>query len=234
MARDRRRLVVALDMPDSRAAIALVSHLEPGRLRLKVGKELFTRAGPALLAELHDRGFETFLDLKFHDIPRTVAAACRAAADLGVWMINVHALGGRRMLEAAAGSLAGLERRPLLTAVTVLTSLEATELAEVGLPEDADALAGRLAALAADTGCDGVVCSAWEAPALRALNGPGFVLVTPGIRPAGSPDDDQRRTMTPADAILRGADHVVVGRPITAAVEPAAAAAAILRELDEA
>ena len=213
-------LVVALDYADPDAAEALVQRLDPGLCRLKIGNELFTRAGPALIERWQGRGFELFLDLKFHDIPRTVAAACRAAADQGVWMVNVHALGGRRMLEAAREALAASGRPPLLVAVTVLTSMDERDLAEIGLAGRPDALAGRLAVLAADSGCDGVVCSAREAGALRQAHGSGFHLVTPGIRPADQPGDDQRRTVTPYQAALAGADHLVVGRPVTEATDP--------------
>lgn len=233
MAVNESRIVVALDHADPAAADALVARLDPGSCRLKVGNALFTRAGPGRVAQWTQRGFDVFLDLKYHDIPNTVAGACRAAADVGAWMVNVHALGGRRMLAAARDALDGVDRRPLLIAVTVLTSLEAADLAELGLADAPAELAARLARLAADCDCDGVVCSPREAAALRAAHGDGFVLVTPGIRVPGSADDDQRRTLEPAAALAAGADYLVVGRPVTAADDPAAALQSLAREVDE-
>ena len=229
---DGPRIVVALDYTSAEAAGLLVDQLEPSLCRLKIGNELFTRAGPELVERWQARGFEIFLDLKFHDIPNTVAAACRAAADLGVWMVNVHALGGRRMLEAARTAVDASAHRPLLIAVTVLTSLEARDLGEIGLDTEPARLASRLAVLADDSGCDGVVCSAREAGTLRAAHGPRFRLVTPGIRPADSRTDDQRRTLTPAEAIGAGADYLVVGRPITTAAEPLSALYRLVDELN--
>lgn len=232
-----RRIVVALDFPDAAAARALAARLDPRACRVKVGKELFTRAGPALVEDLVGRGFEVFLDLKFHDIPNTVAAACRAAAALGVWMINVHAQGGRRMMEAAraaiddAGDAAG--RRPRLIAVTILTSLGDAELREIGYSDDAAAMVSRLAGLAEQSGLDGVVCSPREAARLRGERGAGFLLVTPGIRPADAEGDDQRRVMTPAEARAAGADYLVIGRPITAAADPLKALQAIRAAIGE-
>lgn len=228
------RVIVALDHADPAGADALVARLDPALCRLKVGSALFTRAGPGIVERWTQQGFDVFLDLKYHDIPNTVAAACRAAADVGAWMVNVHALGGRRMLAAAREALAGGgARRPLLAAVTVLTSLEGADLAEVGLERDPGDLAARLARLAADSGCDGVVCSPHDAAALRAAHGDGFALVTPGIRAPGATGDDQRRTLAPAEALAAGADYLVVGRPITAADDPAAALHALVRELGE-
>ncbi len=227
------RIVVALDFADPAEAMALVARLDPALCRVKVGKELFTRAGPALVADVQRRGFEVFLDLKFHDIPCTVAAACRAAADLGVWMVNVHASGGVRMLAAAREALgAANPDRPWLVAVTVLTSLERSDLAALGLDEEPLVLATRLADLAARGGCDGVVCSAHEAAALRATHGPTFVLVTPGIRPATAAGDDQRRIMGPSEALAAGSDYLVIGRPITAAPDPAAALRTVSAEIN--
>lgn len=226
------RLIVALDYAAAAPAERLASRLDPRRCRLKVGKELFTAAGPQLVRELVARGFDVFLDLKFHDIPNTVAGAVRAAAELGVWMVNVHASGGRRMMQAARealGAVAG--RRPLLIAVTVLTSMEAHELEETGVRGGLEEQVLRLAGLAIDCGLDGVVCSAREAPLLRARFGAHPVLVTPGIRPASAPADDQRRTLTPAEAIAAGSDFLVVGRPVTGAPDPAAALAAILSDM---
>ncbi len=225
------RLIVALDLADAGEALALAGRLDPGRCRVKVGKELFTRAGPAIVERLHARGFEVFLDLKFHDIPNTVAGACRAAAALGAWMVNVHALAGRRALEAAREALEGAGRRPLLVAVTVLSSLGDAELAELGLAGSAADNASRLAALAHASGLDGVVCSPREAARLRRERGRDFVLVTPGVRPKGAAADDQARVMTPREALAAGADYLVVGRPVTGAEDPAAALAAIDAEL---
>ena len=226
------RLVVALDCAGFDAADALVHRLDPALCRLKVGKELFTRAGPSCIETWRRRGFDVFLDLKYHDIPNTVESACRAAGELGVWMITVHALGGRRMLEAAARGVMREGSGPLLVAVTVLTSLEDVDLAELGIDRPVAELAPRLAHLAQDCGCDGVVCSAREAAGMRAACGEDFVLVTPGIRPAGPGDDDQRRTVTPAEAVKAGADYLVVGRPITAAADPAVALRALADEVD--
>ena len=226
------KIIVALDFPDAAPALALVERLDPALCRLKVGKELFTVAGPDLVRALVARGFEVFLDLKFHDIPNTVAAACRAAASLGVWMVNVHASGGRRMLTAAQDALATLERRPLLIAVTVLTSMSAEDLAEVGIDAAPADHVLRLARLAQTCGLDGVVCSAQEASMLRAELGETFRLVTPGIRPAGADTGDQRRVMTPAEALQAGATDLVIGRPITAAADPLAALRAIGSEIE--
>lgn len=228
---DQRRIIVALDYADVDTAEALVVRLDPALCRLKVGNELFTRAGPAFIERLHALGFDVFLDLKYHDIPNTVAAACQAAADLGVWMVNVHALGGRRMLETARTTLDGCESPPLLIAVTVLTSLESRDLGEIGFNTDPGRLASRLAVLADDSGCDGVVCSAREAGAMRNAHGGAFRLVTPGIRPVGGRPDDQRRTLTPEEAITAGADYLVIGRPITAASDPLVALQDVLVEV---
>jgi orotidine-5'-phosphate decarboxylase len=217
------KIIVALDFPDAASALALVSRLDPALCRLKVGKELFTAAGPELVRELVTHGFEVFLDLKFHDIPNTVAAACRAAADLGVWMLNVHAAGGRRMMEAAREALADLPHPPLLIAVTVLTSMNADDLAEVGVQDTPADQVLRLARLTQSCQLDGVVCSAQEATLLRASLGTDFRLITPGIRPAWADNGDQRRVMTPIEALRAGATDLVIGRPITGAVDPLAA-----------
>lgn len=215
------RVIVALDYPAAAQAEAFVERVEPGQCRLKVGKELFTRAGPQFVSGLVARGFDVFLDLKFHDIPNTVASACHAAADLGVWMVNVHALGGERMLHAAREGLArGGARRPLLIAVTVLTSMDTGDLAAVGLAGTPLDNVLRLAALAHGCGLDGVVCSSRETAALRDRLGGDFLLVTPGIRPAGAAADDQRRVMTPVDAIRSGSSYLVIGRPVTQADDP--------------
>ena len=226
------RLVVALDYPEAAPARGMADRLDPTWCRLKVGKELFTAAGPALVKALSARGFEVFLDLKFHDIPHTVAAAVRAAAALGAWMVNVHASGGRRMMVAAREALGpAAPGVPMLIAVTVLTSMEQAELAETGVNVPLEQHVLRLATLAVDCGLDGVVCSAREAPLLRHSLGPGPVLVTPGIRPAGSDPGDQRRTLGPAEAIASGSDYLVVGRPITEAPDPSLAVRAILSEM---
>jgi len=214
------RIIVALDYPTAQEALALAGRLEPGSCRLKVGKELFTRAGPELVATLGKRGFDVFLDLKFHDIPNTVAAACHAAADLGVWMLNVHALGGARMLQAAREGVERSGRKPLLIAVTILTSMDASDLASVGLAGSPEDNVLRLAVLAETSGLDGVVCSSRETSALRARLADDFLLVTPGIRPAGSAADDQRRIMTPVEAVQSGSSYLVIGRPVTQADDP--------------
>lgn len=217
------RVIVALDYPEAKPALALAARLDPAACRLKVGKELFTAAGPQLVQRLVGLGFGVFLDLKFHDIPNTTAAACRAAAALGVWMVNVHASGGRRMMEAAREALDKSVHKPLLIGVTVLTSMDAAALREIGIGRSPREQVLHLAALARQSGLDGVVCSAQEAAELRAAYGPGFTLVTPGIRPAGADAGDQSRIMTPAAAIGAGSDYLVIGRPITQAADPLAA-----------
>jgi orotidine-5'-phosphate decarboxylase len=220
-------VIVALDYSQAEPAIALARSLDPLSCRLKIGKELFTAAGPALVEELRKLGFELFLDLKFHDIPNTVASALRSAADLGVWMVNVHASGGRRMLEASAEAFAALTSPPLLIGVTVLTSMDDADFAELAYRNSLQEQVRLLATLCRDCGLQGVVCSAREATALRASLGPDFALVTPGIRPAGARTDDQRRVVTPEDALRDGATYLVIGRPITRAEDPAAALANI-------
>jgi orotidine-5'-phosphate decarboxylase len=225
------RIIVALDFPDPTQALALLDRLSPGDCRVKIGKELFTRAGPALLEQVVGRGFDVFLDLKYHDIPNTVAAACDAAADLGVWMVNVHAGGGRKMMQAAAERLAARSARPLLIGVTILTSLGQDDIAEIGYRGTPQDNVLRLAALAEACGLDGVVCSPREVAALREQRGDSFKLVTPGVRPAGAALDDQKRVMTPGEAIAAGASYLVVGRPITAAPDPRARLEAINAEV---
>jgi orotidine-5'-phosphate decarboxylase len=225
------RIIVALDFADVSGAEALLAALDPARCRVKIGKELFTRAGPRFVERAVGAGFGVFLDLKFHDIPNTVAAACDAAADLGVWMVNVHAQGGPAMLAAARERLAPRTVRPLLIAVTVLTSLEAADLAAIGCPGEPAERVLLLAELARNAGLDGVVCSPQEARALRACCGADFRLVTPGVRPASAERHDQKRVMTPAAAVAAGADYLVIGRPITAAADPLAALAAIEADL---
>ena len=219
------RVIVALDFPDMMSAFGLAARLDPAVCAVKVGKELFTVAEAGLVRELVRRGFRVFLDLKFHDIPNTVAQACIAATRLGVWMIDVHAAGGAAMLKAARVAVADAAKeagkaRPLLVAITVLTSLGAEDLVAIGVTGTPEAQVLRLARLAQANGLDGVVCSAHEAAVLRAACGPEFKLVTPGIRPAGSAAHDQARVMTPQAAIAAGADYLVIGRAITAAADP--------------
>ncbi len=226
-----RRILVALDYADAASARAFVARVRPELCRLKVGKELFTTAGPDFVRELAGQGYDVFLDLKFHDIPNTVAQACKAAARLGVWMMNVHASGGPRMLTAAREALEGLSHRPRLIAVTVLTSMGPEELAAIGVSATPEEQVARLAALTQSAGLDGVVCSAREAPVLRRQAGPGFLLVTPGIRPAGADAGDQTRILTPAQALAAGADYLVIGRPITQAPDPIAALQQISAEI---
>lgn len=216
-------VIVALDFTSANQALAFADKLPPASCRLKVGKELFTHTGPELVRQLQDRGFEVFLDLKFHDIPNTVAGAVAAAADLGVWMVNVHAQGGRRMMTAASQRLAQGGYQTLLTAVTVLTSMEAADLLEIGIERSPLAHVEALASLAADCGLHGVVCSAQEAAPLRSLLPKNFALVTPGIRPVDAKVDDQRRIMTPEQAIAAGVDYLVIGRPITQSIDPVGA-----------
>lgn len=225
------QIIIALDFANIERVRALVAQLDPRRCRLKIGKELFTHAGPSIVAELQARGFDVFLDLKFHDIPSTVARACQAAADLGVWMVNVHASGGRKMLEAARDALSKAQRPPLLIAVTVLTSLDVTDLQEIGWPGSVENNVLLLAQLSRRTGLDGVVCSPREVALLRAQFEPDFKLVTPGIRPAGVGLNDQSRTLTPRQALDAGANYLVIGRPITGADDPLAALAAIEIEM---
>jgi len=228
------RLIVALDYAHAPPALELAERLDPARCRLKVGKQLFTREGPAVVGRLQERGFEIFLDLKFHDIPNTVAGACRAAAELGVWMINVHASGGRRMLEAARESVDASASPPLLTAVTLLTSLDAADLHDTGIGGQPAQQVRRLARLAQACGLDGVVCSPQELGTLAGVVPDVFLRVTPGVRPAGRDQGDQKRVATPAQAIANGAHYLVVGRPITQAPDPAAALAAIEAEITNA
>lgn len=225
------RVIVALDFPDAGEALALASRLDPVSCRIKIGMELYAAAGPSLVEQLVRDGFGVFLDLKFHDIPNTVGAACGAAARLGVWMINVHALGGRAMMEAARAALGGMRSPPRLTAVTVLTSMGQTDLADAGIAGTPDDAVLRLARLAQSCGLDGVVCSAQEAAMLKRECGRSFVLVTPGIRPAAADRGDQQRVASPAAAIAEGADYLVVGRPITRAADPLAVLRAINDEV---
>jgi len=227
------RLIVAMDYHSDDDCLAIAHQLSPQQCRLKVGKELFTAAGPQLVEQLMTLGFDVFLDLKFHDIPNTTAKAVRAAAELGVWMVNVHASGGRRMMLAAAEELDKFQAPPLLIAVTVLTSMTAEDLTEVGVLHSPQQQVLNLAELAKHAGLDGVVCSAHEAAALKLACGPDFTLVTPGIRPLSAAQGDQRRVMTPAAAIAAGSDYLVVGRPITQAADPMLACRDILTTIDE-
>lgn len=235
MSVSKKPIIVALDYPEQAAALQMASLLDPQHCRVKVGKELFTRAGPDVVEALQKRGFEVFLDLKFHDIPNTTAMAVKAAAELDVWMVNVHASGGRRMMEAAANVLSQkAHNRTLLIAVTVLTSMEKTDLKEIGIELDLSLHVERLAHLTAQSGLDGVVCSAQEAPMLRKSLPTDFCLVTPGIRPAESVSGDQKRIMTPVEALRHGSDYLVIGRPITQAKDPADQCRLITHELSEA
>lgn len=225
-------IIVALDFPQGQPALALARRLDPAHCRLKVGKQLFTREGPGIVGELQEQGFEIFLDLKFHDIPNTVAGACRAAAELGVWMLNVHASGGRRMMEAARESVDALAKPPLLIGVTLLTSLDGADLEDIGAAGRPAEQVKRLAGLAHASGLDGVVCSPQELATLAGTLPDSFLRVTPGVRPAGRDDGDQKRVATPARAMADGAHYLVIGRPITQAQDPAAALAAIEAELN--
>lgn len=220
-------IIVALDFPAAESALTLLDQLDPDACRVKIGKELFTRGGPELVRQAVGRGFDVFLDLKFHDIPNTVAGAVAAAADLGVWMLNVHAFGGRAMLEAAREALEqGDGARPLLIAVTVLTSLDHADLRAVGVDADPATQVLRLARLSREAGLDGVVCSAAETAMLREELPASFCLVTPGIRRPEDAGDDQKRVVGPLQAMQNGSDYLVVGRPITQAERPGQALAA--------
>ena len=224
------RIIVALDFPSAEQAFAFSRRLDPRLCRVKVGFELFVSGGPSLVQALTGSGFDVFLDLKFHDIPNTVAAACRAAAGLGVWMINVHASGGTEMMTAARDAVRDRPERPRLIAVTVLTSMDDADMAEIGIREAAAGHALGLAGLAARAGLDGVVCSAAEAREMRRQFGDDFLLVTPGIRTGACAGDDQKRIMTPGEAIEAGADYLVMGRPITRVDAPLM----VLEAVDEA
>ncbi|GAB2656642.1 orotidine-5'-phosphate decarboxylase [Vibrio panuliri] len=223
-----QKVIVALDYDNRADALAFVDRIDPASCRLKVGKEMFTLFGPDFVKELHQRGFSVFLDLKFHDIPNTCSKAVRAAAEMGVWMVNVHASGGERMMAASREILEPYGKdRPLLIGVTVLTSMEQPDLAGIGLDMAPKDQVIRLANLTKNAGLDGVVCSAHESSMLKAELGQEFKLITPGIRPAGSDQGDQKRIMTPVEAIQAGSDYLVIGRPITQAADPAAVLAAI-------
>jgi orotidine-5'-phosphate decarboxylase len=230
---ENSRIIVALDFSSEQQVLEFTAQLEPSICKLKVGKELFTLAGPELVRKLINKGFDVFLDLKFHDIPNTVARACKVAADMGVWMLNVHALGGRNMLLAAREALETSPSRPILVAVTILTSMGSQDLVEIGLSGDPQDNVLRLASLTKAAGLDGVVCSSREVSSLRQVQGEAFTLVTPGIRPAGSEAGDQKRIMTPVDAIRAGSNYLVIGRPITQASDPIQTLTRINSELAE-
>lgn len=225
------KIIVALDYPDANSALALADQIDPQRARVKVGKELFTRSGPDVVRQLVNRGFDVFLDLKYHDIPHTVGRACAAAADLGVWMLNVHTLGGTAMMQSARAAVGRDANSPLLIGVTLLTSMDQATFEQIGLTGKMSDTVLRLANMAKHSELDGVVCSAQEATMLRDELGADFQLVTPGIRPAGSERGDQHRTMTPAQALSAGSHYLVIGRPISAAPDPMQALQAIENSL---
>ena len=228
----KKQIIVALDYPEQAAALAMAERLDPNLCRVKVGKELFTRAGPGMVEKLHGMGFDVFLDLKYHDIPNTTAKAVRAAAELGVWMVDLHASGGRSMMEAARNELEKVNgAETLLIAVTVLTSMERSDMVELGLDMEPLDQVKRLALLAESSGMDGVVCSAQEVKPLREIIQSDFKLVTPGIRPADADAGDQKRIMTPSQAITAGSSYLVIGRPITQADAPETALINIQQEL---
>jgi orotidine-5'-phosphate decarboxylase len=217
-----QKVIVALDYDNQADALAFVDKIDPNSCRLKVGKEMFTLYGPQFVQELHKRDFSVFLDLKFHDIPNTCSKAVRAAAELGIWMVNVHASGGEKMMTASREILEPYgKERPLLIGVTVLTSMERSDLAGIGLDMEPQQQVKRLALLTQNSGLDGVVCSAQESSMLKSSLGDEFTLVTPGIRPVGSEVGDQKRIMTPSEAVKAGSDYLVIGRPITQAKDPA-------------
>ena len=225
----KRQLVVAMDFDDVDVAVRLAQQLDPGVCRLKVGHQLYASAGPAAVRRLQDQGFEIFLDLKFHDIPNTVAGACRAAADLGVWMVNVHASGGPVMMAAAARAVE--TTATLVTAVTILTSFDQAQFQQVGYHGQIADQVVSMALLAQQSGLNGVVCSAHEIALLRSELDAGFCLVTPGIRPVGTVVGDQQRVMTPGQAVATGSDFLVVGRPITQSPNPSEVVEAICHEI---
>ncbi|MEM8594632.1 MAG: orotidine-5'-phosphate decarboxylase [Pseudomonadota bacterium] len=232
-ANEQRKIIVALDYSDIQDAIEMASKLSPSLCRLKVGKELFTSGGPKLVEMLQKQNYDVFLDLKFHDIPNTTAKAVTAAGSLGVWMVNVHASGGERMLTAAMEALQSFKERPMLTAVTVLTSLSEEQLPAVGVHQSVEQQVLTLATLTQQSGLDGVVCSAVEAKMLREAMGPKFCLVTPGIRPAGAAQDDQVRIVTPTQAVEWGSDYLVMGRPIRNNPDPCQLLTTLNSELDQ-
>lgn len=225
------KIIVALDYANAKDALSLVNQLDPTLCKLKVGKELFTAAGPQLVEQLVAKDFKVFLDLKFHDIPTTVAKACEAASNLGIWMLNVHASGGSTMMKAALEGVNNSQNKPYLIAVTVLTSMSQENLDEIGINNSIENQVLKLASLTQDAGLHGVVCSAMEAEQLRKITSNDFQLVTPGIRPATACLDDQSRVMTPSKALSMGANYLVIGRPITQAKDPIQALLAINQEI---
>jgi orotidine-5'-phosphate decarboxylase len=228
------KIILALDFSEVDAATVLLEKLDPAHCRIKIGKELFTCSGPQFVDHVIKLGFDVFLDLKFHDIPTTVAKACVAAANLGVWMINIHATGGKEMLLAARSALSGKDHKPLLIAVTVLTSLNTSDLKEVGITRSVDDQVLAMARLAKQCGLDGVVCSVREVQAIRKITNKDFILVTPGIRQKNSDRNDQSRVMTPTEAIRAGSDYLVIGRSITRAADPMEALRSIEEEIKNA
>ncbi len=226
-----RQIIIALDFPSERTCLEFLQDIDPARCRLKIGKELFTRCGPELVRQIHSQGYEVFLDLKYHDIPNTVAGALKAAADLGVWMVNVHASGGKAMLEASREAL-NFDDAPLLIAVTVLTSMAAEDLLGLGVSNTPEQQVQLLAEMAVASELDGVVCSAKEAEFLRRQYPENFQLVTPGIRPGGDNKDDQKRVVTPRLAMEQGSNFLVIGRPITQAEKPADKLESIIQEIE--
>lgn len=214
------KVIVALDYNDEKKALEFVDRVSSNLCRLKVGNELFTSAGPKFVAKLVDKGFKVFLDLKYHDIPNTVSRACEAAADLGVWLVDVHTSGGPVMMSAAAEALSKYRERPYLIGVTVLTSMDSSQLNSIGVTAEPKEQVIRLAKLAKESGLDGVVSSAQEVTLIKTNVAAPFICVTPGIRPAGVSIGDQKRIMTPAEAIAAGSDYLVIGRPITQAEDP--------------
>ena len=223
------KIIIPLDL-DYKDALKLAKLLDPKICRMKIGNQLFTSSGPKVVKELHQLGFDVFLDLKFHDIPNTVHEAVKSAADLGVWMVNVHASGGKQMLEASKKALQQFSNPPLLIAVTVLTSLSQEFLSEIGL-DNLDDQVFRLTRMAKESGLDGVVCSASDAESVKKEFGEEFLTVTPGIRPSGSSLDDQSRVSTPSEAIASGSDYLVIGRPITGSEDPKKALEEIYKEI---
>ncbi len=226
-----KQIIIALDFSTEKACLDFLQDVDPARCRVKVGKELFTRSGPDLIKKISAEGYEIFLDLKFHDIPNTVAGALKAAADLGVWMVNVHASGGKAMLDASREAL-DFKEAPLLIAVTVLTSMGSEDLSEIGLSSNPQQQVQLLADLAVNSGLDGVVCSAQETDFLRLQCPKEFKLVTPGIRPKGDNVDDQKRVVTPRTALEKGSNFLVMGRPITQASNPSEKLDSIIQEIE--
>ena len=225
------KIIVALDYADAASALHLVNQLDPSLCKLKVGKELFTAAGPQLVEKLVAKNFQVFLDLKFHDIPNTVAKACEAASNLGVWMLNVHASGGSAMMQAALDGVNKSQHQPYLIAVTVLTSMSQENMDQIGIKASIEDQVLKLAKLTQKSGLHGVVCSALEALLLKQHLPQDFLLVTPGIRPASANKDDQTRILTPSQALSAGASYLVIGRPITQATSPTEALIAINEEI---